>query len=391
MENYFTSIEPFYRVAKLFGLFPMNFEEPVRKGNLKHTTCSLLRTGIALLILFGMFMLIIYNHIIYICENQPFFYWMVWSWILIFIFPVITIQLILQILKMKEFKGFFHFMNEIDSKLYQFSVKIDHKRHRKFIYCFTYLWFGMMLIRFCATIFIMKGYEPFYVSSKGSLIVQETSYVFVLFYNCLYSLQFIFITYLLRERFRIINGLLRLVIYASILSFPYISNSIFRYDHFNKNYLDLKLFAEVFHDLCDAIKIINSLLTVHLVSILLAMLFVDVFGMYTIFGTLNLVGNAYSIYNISFYIVLHFILRACIAYIGSSTTNEPEEIIENIAKLINKLSSNHPSQLCLLNYIKQFQTRNSKFQTLFLTINWSIVLGVSLIILIIDLIRPNLY
>lgn len=152
-----------------------------------------------------------------------------------------------------------------------------------------------------------------------------------------------------------------------------------RYDQFNKNYFDLKLFAEVFHDLCDAIKIINNLLTVHLVSILLAMLIVDVFGMYTIFGTLNAIGNAYSIYNISFYIALHFILRSCIAYIGSSTSNEPKEIIENIAKLINKLSPNHPSRLCLFNYMKQFQTRNLKFQTLFLTINWSIVLGVSLI------------
>lgn len=34
MDNIFTAVWPFYFVTKTFGLFPMSFEGPARKGNL---------------------------------------------------------------------------------------------------------------------------------------------------------------------------------------------------------------------------------------------------------------------------------------------------------------------------------------------------------------------
>ena len=139
----------------------------------------------------------------------------------------------------------------------------------------------------------------------------------------------------------------------------------------------MTLFGEVFHDLCDAIKLINDVLTFHLLPILLAMLTIDVFGLYNIFKILTVAGNISVNYNILFFIIFNFILRAFTAHMGSSTSNEPQEIIEMTAKLINKLSPHHLMRMCLINYMKQFQTRNFKFQTLFLNINWNIVLGVS--------------
>ena len=107
------------------------------------------------------------------------------------------------------------------------------------------------------------------------------------------------------------------------------------------------------------------------------MLVTDVFGLYNIFKILTIAGNISANYNIAFYIFFQLILRIFIANIGSSTTNEPQNLIETISKLINKLPSNHLLRMCLFNSIKQFQTRNFKLQTLFLTINWNIVLNVS--------------
>jgi len=83
MDNYFTTIEPFYKVAKKFRLFPMSFEEPVRKGNLKFTKFSIIRTIATFGFLLDMNGMIIHNHITYQSENQPFLSLMFWSWFLI--------------------------------------------------------------------------------------------------------------------------------------------------------------------------------------------------------------------------------------------------------------------------------------------------------------------
>jgi len=81
-------------------------------------------------------------------------------------------------------------------------------------------------------------------------------------------------------------------------------------------------------------------------------------------------------------IIINFLLMICIAHIGSITSREPKKLVEMLAKLINELSLNHPSRFVLYNYMKQFQTRNFIFKTLFLTINWNILLGVRLNVLL---------
>ena len=157
-----------------------------------------------------------------------------------------------------------------------------------------------------------------------------------------------------------------------------------RYERFNEQYVNLQLYAKTFHDLCDAIERINNLFAFHLVPILLTMLIVNVFGMYSIFKYLSTPGTT-SLYLATAYVVsMHLILMFLTAHTGSTTSREPEKLIEMIAKLINELSLNHSSRFVLYNYMKQFQIRNFNFQALFLTINWNFVLGVSFNALIID-------
>ncbi|KAL7051665.1 hypothetical protein ACKWTF_004560 [Chironomus riparius] len=355
MENYFTSIEPFYRVAKIFGLFPMNFEEPVRKGNLNFTKISIVRTIGTFALLIAMNCMIIHNHITYQSENQPFLSLMVWSWFLILVYPIIIIQLIVQVYKIKDIRKFLHFMHQIDLKFRQLNIQINHKVCHKKIFYITMFAIGTMLIRFLAsTIYAFK--KKTFVFTQGNMIIQEICYLCFLFYQCFFTLQFIIPTYLVKKRFEALKDLLR-------------------YERFNEQYLNLQLYAKTFHDLCDAIESINNLFAFHLVPILLTMLIVNVFGMYSIFKYLSTPGTT-SLYLATAYVVsMHLILMILTAHIGSTTSREPEKLIEMIAKLINDLSLNHPSRFVLYNYVKQFQTRNFNFQALFLTINWNFVLG----------------
>lgn len=395
MENFFTSIQPFYRLAKFFGLFSMSYRGSVRKGILKFTICSIIRTLLAFFALFAMIFFILVNHIMLLVEQRPFLINMVWSWFLVLIYPVIFIQLILQVSKMKKLRSFLLFMNETDKKLQQLQINIDHKKQRRFISYNLTFFVGIMLIRCILQGYTMVKNRSIY-RTRASVVVQEICYLCYLFYCCLLSFQFIFITYLLRERFRAIKDLLRWEFWMSLTPFwsfinilisfkPLILNTMFSnffvqssHKNFNDKFVNVKLFGEVFHDLCDAVKHINNLLAYHLITILLAMLVLDVFGLYNIFKILKLAGNISVSYNILFFIIFHFILRTFIAHIGSSTSNEPQDLIEMIAKLINKQLPNDLMRMCLFNYLKQFQTRNFKFQTLFLTINWNIVLGVSM-------------
>jgi len=207
MENYFSSIQPFYRVAKFFGLFPMSYKGSVPKGVIKFTACSLIRTILAAILLLGMILLIMFNHILFLMERRPLLINMVWSWFLIIIYPVIFFQLILQALRIKKIRSFLLFMNEIDGKLEQL-VKLDHKKHRRFISCNLVLLAGIILIRSLLRWYVLVKNGAQY-QTRASVLVQEMCYLWFLFYNCLFSLQFIFATYLLRERFRALKDLLR--------------------------------------------------------------------------------------------------------------------------------------------------------------------------------------
>lgn len=102
----------------------------------------------------------------------------------------------------------------------------------------------------------------------------------------------------------------------------------------------------------------------------------DIFGLYVVVHNSPVFPNIiFNCVTVSF-ILKHFVLRTIIAQMGSSTSREPEKLLEMIAKLLNKLSRNHPIRCILYDFMREFQVRNFKLQTFFLTINWNIILGV---------------
>jgi len=204
MENYLTSLEPFYKISKLL---PVSFEKPIRKGNLKFTYLSLLRTAVVFVILFVFIIFILSNHIIFTNENQAFLALMFWSWFLIAVYPTIILQLTFQMIKTKDIRIFFNFMDDIDSKFRKLCIKIDHQRHRKIIFRCTWLMTSTLLLRFLPIlIFSILNKDEY--KTNGNMTANEISYFGFLVYISAFTLQFVFLTYLLRERFSALKELL---------------------------------------------------------------------------------------------------------------------------------------------------------------------------------------
>lgn len=161
---------------------------------------------------FGFFLLmicfIIYNHITFMNEDQPFLDMTIWSWFLVFIYPIIVAQLIFQVLRMKHIRKFLKFMDEIDTKLRKLYLKVDHSRHRRLVIKTICILLLVLTLKFTASITMTKIFWKYY-STKGNRISHEISFLFFLFYESFFALQFIFLTYLLRERFSALQIMLR--------------------------------------------------------------------------------------------------------------------------------------------------------------------------------------
>jgi hypothetical protein len=165
---------------------------------------------------------------------------------------------------------------------------------------------------------------------------------------------------------------------------------ILRRKNSNEKCTSLNTFAEVFHNLCDALQMINSLYAYHLIPILLETLLYDIFGIFVSIRYMKMYSALILLLS-SFYIIIHFALKCAIAQIGSSTTFEAEEVLSTIGKIINKQPANDISRYALYNLLHQFRTRNLKLQSFFLTFNWNIVLAVSLNELLMKLYFRNLF
>jgi len=186
----------------------MSFVKPVRKGKLKFTNISLLRASIAFVVLIGILFFVVDNHVKYISEHQPFLGIMVWSWLLIFLYPMIAIQLSFQMVKAKDIRNFFNFMDGIDNKFYKLFIKIDHKRHRKIVFRITATIISSLTVRFIGSLIFAIMYRDKY-TTNANVLAQEIAYFGYLLYVFIFSLQFVFTTYLLRERFSVLKDLLR--------------------------------------------------------------------------------------------------------------------------------------------------------------------------------------
>lgn len=141
MENFFTAIEPFFRILRFLGLFPMNFKAPINTGNIAFSALSGLNTIVSFLILLLAIIATFINHMIFASEKQTFLDYLVWSCFLVITIPIITVQFMIQVVNAKKIKKLVKLMNQIDIKFESLSIKLNYKEQRKWIRNFVILLF----------------------------------------------------------------------------------------------------------------------------------------------------------------------------------------------------------------------------------------------------------
>lgn len=142
--------------------------------------------------------------------------------------------------------------------------------------------------------------------------------------------------------------------------------------------LNLKLFSELYSELCDAIDIVNSTFTIHLIFVLTLLLLTDIFAAYCFLrefqsssATISFVGYVNAAWT-----VIMFLIKIPIAFSGDSTTSEAERSQILVTKAIAHASSNNDLRTELSFILMQMKIRKKVFANVFFNINWSLILTV---------------
>lgn len=351
MENFYTSLSPLCKFARMMGFFPIALDKQTEKGHVKVTICGSIQTAFVVVIVISILTFSFFNVIQVHNISSDYFLSVLWAWLLVLIYLTILIQILYQLYQLKDVKTFFRHMHRIDTKFFIIRHNFNHIQHHKVIRFWIIFAIGANLSRYIASLVVHVLLDGINISS----IAIETFFSLFALYETFMTLQLMVPAYQIRERFRIQKNIL--------------INS--------KSNFNFGTFAEIFHDLCDGLQMVNKLYTIHLIPIMLYMIIIDIFGIYATLRSAVFFHRFSELYIVSTYALLHFLLKCSVAHMGSSTTHEAEEVISTVAKIINKISMNDPSRYNFYNLLRQFQTRNLKVRALFMTIDWNIVLTVS--------------
>ena len=136
------------------------------------------------------------------------------------------------------------------------------------------------------------------------------------------------------------------------------------------------MFADIYHDLCDALDSINLIFTPHLIPTTLIMLILDIFSCYTIARDIftDDSWSYISMFMNSYYVLTHFLGIAIVSFAGNSTTRQAEKIGFHYNKCVNDFLLAKP----VSNIIQiQLQSRKLILKNGFFEINWNILANVS--------------
>ncbi|KAG5679296.1 hypothetical protein PVAND_008874 [Polypedilum vanderplanki] len=349
MENFYTVMKPLCTFGNFLGFFHFSFDSDVRKGNLVFNKIDLLQNIAAIGVLCIIMIANIIQYDLYLYEKD-FFEYRVWSWMIYFAIPSILLMIVFQMTKNKKIKKFFNVMASCDEKIYNLNLIIDHRKHKKVVVWLSLLSIFTPVINY---IKVLSGDDL-----EFNTIVQEFFYAYYMLYECFIFIQFIIPTYLIRERFKVLQCFLKKT-------------------NINDKSPNIKIFTDIFHELCDSIERINVIYAIHLIPILLLMIISDIFCIYAIARhlILNKTTSDTMISVNSFYFITHSIMKSAIAHIGHTTTLEGEEVRTLVAKITNDAPCKDLSTSIFHNILIQFQTRNLKMKNIFFNVDWRVVLA----------------
>lgn len=150
--------------------------------------------------------------------------------------------------------------------------------------------------------------------------------------------------------------------------------------------MDPSLVVTLFHELSDAIQMINSTFTFPLMFVIFHLFIFNLISSYN-----HLWMFAQDIENFDLLLItdglqvlLNYVLQSLLTHSSSTTTQEAEETAVIVSKIVNKIEISKAHQKVFKSFLMQKQYRNLKLQTSFFTINWKMMLTVSLTVFTYD-------
>lgn len=261
------------------------------------------------------------------------------------------------------------------------SLSCDFKNHQKFVKRLS-----LSAIPVALLLFIIPALSLYFGISMNFLaLVIFLSNTYQILFSFYYALQFACASLAIRARFKLINEYLQRFV------------TIFRtFNHkavlADVKSFNLEAFAELHNDLCDAIEMINSTFTMQIVVVMTSLLLNDVFSGYEMLqgylsGSSHLLP--FLILTNLLWIILQYAVKILIAHSGSSTTNEAEKSISFVVRLITTRHLDKELKKDLNYLLVQMRCRNKNLQNWFFSINWNLVLTVS--VLDIDKLMRHIY
>lgn len=241
---------------------------------------------------------------------------------------------------------------------------MDFKKHQKFV-----LKLSVSVVSVLLLLIIVPGLA--YLSDVEVVYTILPNTVYQLLHNLFFAAQLSCAALALKERFKLLN--------------EYLKGLTVTLDERNKIILskqetfNLELFSALYNDLCDAIAIANSTFTNQIVIVIINLLLTDVL---TAYGWLReFMSRTHLLMFLSFlnfmWISCEYAIKAMIAHSGSSTTNEAENSLVLLTRVIENLKSNEKMKADMNLLLTQMRYRNKKLQNIVFTIDWKLVLAVS--------------
>lgn len=144
---------------------------------------------------------------------------------------------------------------------------------------------------------------------------------------------------------------------------------------------ELKSLEKILHDLYDAIELINSTFTFHLIPVMTNIIIFKTFISYGILWELLLRSEIliFVLMQNGAWLATHFILEILIAYIGTSLTRSARKSSIIITHILTNHDLNDNLSTALQNVTVRINSRNTVLQNEFFKVNWQLLVYVSLI------------
>lgn len=144
-------------------------------------------------------------------------------------------------------------------------------------------------------------------------------------------------------------------------------------------FFDPRITITLYHDLCDAIEMVNSTFTFPLIFVIMYFFLCDLFAAYNhIYFIMRFIENIdLLLASDSLFLILNFILQCYLIYLSHSTSSKAEQTAVVVSKILCNCDCDKHQQKAFESFLSQNRYRNLKLRTTFFTIDWHLILAVS--------------